>query len=298
MGNLTALKDFTMLRPPVEAEPEPWVCSTCGPTPYLLLPTGRYIRRSCACTRKAKHEQEKAQERAEKLEAMARYTYGGWLGKEWFDPNYCKEWSTKTFDQYDLERKQEFLAVKQRWNRESDPARKAMLEKEVEQFEVNRKYWRNAKERSIAFAKDPQGTLLFYGTCGLGKTHLLASICNALRERGISSLFVVTPVFFSAFYDRMEHSENDEWQIVKQAMHTPFLVIDDLDKASPKPFRQDIFFQIIDSRIMAKRPIGISTNNMEGLAAYVGDAAYSRLMDGCTPIYVSGRDYRKNFVVR
>ena len=157
--------------------------------------------------------------------------------------------------------------------------------------QVDRKSLQIALTKCKAFAESPQGVLLLHGPCGLGKTHLLASVCNRLRERGIGSLFTTSPKFFSAFYDRMGHT-NDEWDLVKWAIMTPFLVIDDLDKATAKEFRKEVFYQIIDERMKAERPIGISTNQLQDFSLYIGEASFSRLMNGLQPVKMSGKDYR------
>lgn len=297
MGDL--VKVGQRLLPPVERKPDTWTCLVCGPVEPLLLPNGRYVERTCACQRKAKKEAAEKAEREEKLRAMAERTYGGWLGKEWIEPHVYQELAARRFEQYDPERKEYYQRLMTLYNKETDIARKEARKKEIDDLVVARKTWRNALEKAKVFADNPQGVLLLYGGSGLGKTHLLTSISNALRLRSVSvsSSFVTAPKFFMAFYDKMNH-DHDEWNLVMQAISTPLLIIDDLDKASARPFKQEVFFQIIDDRITARRPIGISTNNMEGLASYIGDHAYSRLMDGCIPVKVSGKDYRSTRVVR
>lgn len=265
MNKLTRLGDIQGLpiTGDIQALP-PRHCTICGRVVEpLLLPSGRYIPRSCVCEREVRNQRKAKKAREERLHLLAARTYG-WLGKEWSDMGLA----AKTFAQ--------FVVNKQ--DREED-----------------RNRLKFALRKAQAFVQDPKGVFLLYGECGLGKTHLLASICNVLREQEVSSLFTTSPKFFSAFYDRMDHSGN-EWELVKHAIQTPFLVIDDMDKATPKPFRQETFYQIIDERAKAGRPLGVSTNNMSGLALYIGDAAYSRLQDGLQPILVTGKDYRSNLI--
>jgi len=78
-----------------------------------------------------------------------------------------------------------------------------------------------------------------------------------------------------------------------QAIGTPLLVIDDIDKARPTDFKMDTYFLILDERYKAKRPTIISTNREDSLAEYVGEAvAYSRFMRKLTVIEMVGDDYR------
>jgi|SRR5579859_35327 len=267
MSDLTRMSSIEAFERDEETSPlDPWICPTCGPVEPLRLPGGRYIRRSCACERAERRVQQEQQEHAERMQKMAHRTYGGWLDKQWSDISLA----SKTFENMKVNNQP----------REEDRKRLA--------FSIN---------KAKMFARHPVGTILFYGQCGLGKTHLLAAICNSLRERDISSLFTTSPRFFTSFYDRMEHSSS-EWELVDSAILTPFLVIDDLDKATPKPFRQETFFQIIDERVNAGRPMGISTNDMEGLAKYIGDQAYSRLKVGLQPVFLTGQDYRSTLTAR
>jgi DNA replication protein DnaC len=261
----------------------------------LLLPTGRWIARTCACERAAKHEAEAKRERQALLKAMAVRTYGGWLGEGWYDPK--RNLSNRTFANYDAERSQEYADLCQMIREERDIAQRKTLNELKHQFEEDRLTWRNALAQAQEFAQHFTGTFLLHGPSGVGKSHLLAAICNTLRtqEQPVSSLFVTAPRFFSAFYDHMKH-DNDEWSLVRQAVATPFFVFDDLDKAGTKEFRKEVFYQIIDERCNARKPIGITTNDMEGLPQYIGEAAYSRLMAGLRSVEMRGQDYRMNLM--
>lgn len=269
MSELLRVDSIGFVREPQGPPPQElyWTCDVCGVVEPLLIATGRYIKRSCACQRAAREVARQEQERQERMQALAARTYG-WLGKEWSAD--MEEMKAKTFADY-------------------DPRKQSN--------EVDRKSLQIALAKCKAFAEHPQGVLLLHGSYGLGKTHLLASVCNRLRERGTGSLFTTSPKFFSAFYDRMGHT-NDEWDLVKWAIMTPLFVIDDLDKATPKEFRKEVFYQIIDERVKARRPIGISTNQLQDFSLYIGEASFSRIMDGCQPLKMSGVDIRSTMIVK
>lgn len=283
-------------KPAQSPAPASWFCKVCGEVEPLLLPSGRWIERSCACQRKAKNEERAREERAKRLKEMAVYTYGGWLGEGWYSPKM--NLSNQTFENYDADRLVERNQLRQVAKMEGDPDRRKAFISLLRDFEADCKVWRTALAAAREFATNPKGVLLFRGSYGLGKSHLLAAVCNSLREQAnpVSSLFVTGPRFFSAFYDRMNH-DHDEWMLVNQAISTPFFVFDDLDKIGPKDFRKEVFFQIIDERCNAGKPIGISTNNMENLPAYIGEAAYSRLKVGLKQVDLQGEDYRSKVEV-
>jgi Bacterial dnaA protein len=78
----------------------------------------------------------------------------------------------------------------------------ALREKTFATFDARKQA--EAYEEAQAFTKDPQGTLVFHGTYGTGKTHLLAAICNELLSRhGKASLFVTAPKLFAAIGGRI-----------------------------------------------------------------------------------------------
>jgi DNA replication protein DnaC len=139
---------------------------------------------------------------------------------------------------------------------------------------------------------DMHGSLILHSEdFGTGKTHLLASIVNTLRIDGKPSRFTTAPKLFRAIQECI--SRNEQYtQIVHKACSTPLLVLDDVDKAKPNEFRQEVYFEIVDERVKRGLPIALSTNRVSDLAAYVGGAACSRLSIGQITVDMAGVDYR------
>jgi DNA replication protein DnaC len=298
MGELTSIHEISLQRPAVGSEPEPRVCTICGEkVPALLTITGQWVERFCECERALRRQEKEKAEHKLLMKYMAEHTFGGWLGKEWLNPESVKTLGTKKIETYDTERMDEYKTIRYAYTHETNGEKKERYRKTLERFEEGRKTWRNAKQKALDFAKNPQGSFLIYGEYGLGKSHLLAGICNELRHHGpsVSSLYVVAPRFFSVFNDRMKHTGN-EWDLVRQMCTTPLAVFDDIDKIDPKTFREETLYQIIDERVSAGLPIAMSMNSMSTLATIVGKAAYSRLMVGCIPVEVVSEDYRLNLM--
>lgn len=166
----------------------------------------------------------------------------------------------------------------------------SLLQKTFVNF--NRKAQPEAYMKAWNFAKNLEGSLILYGDeYGTGKTHLLAAVCNRIRARGIASHFVTASKLFSAIQERIQH--NDAYaDIIKKMINIPFLVIDDVDKAKPSEFRLDTYFQVIDERTKAERPIAISTNQLDRLPEFVGGAAASRLGIKRSAVLMLPGDYR------
>jgi DNA replication protein DnaC len=177
-----------------------------------------------------------------------------------------------------------FSWLGERWNDS------ALLEKTFDNFDYGPQ--REAYEATRMFTQLMKGTLVLHGTYGTGKTHLLAALCNDLRQLEKGSLFVTAPKLFSAIQTRIACHE-DYSSIITSAMKTNLLVIDDIDKAKHSDFREEIYFEIIDERVKAGRPIAISTNRLDELEHYVGGAVCSRLKVGQIDVAMLGLDYRE-----
>jgi DNA replication protein DnaC len=149
----------------------------------------------------------------------------------------------------------------------------------------------DAYEAARMFPDVMTGTFILHGSWGTGKTHLLAAMCNELRKQGVHSLFCTTPKLFSAIQDKIQRGESYT-QVLKRAMSTPLLILDDIEKAKRTDFREEIYFAIVDDRVKKGLPIAISTNNMRDLESFVGAAVCSRFKVGQIAIEMVGDDYR------
>lgn len=165
-----------------------------------------------------------------------------------------------------------------------------LKEKTFANFDASRQPF--AFEAVKEFAGILSGTLVLHGTFGTGKTHLLAALCNELRQRRMPSLFVTSPKLFNAIQGRIGYNESYA-PLIAQAIRADLLVIDDIDKAKYTPFREEIYFEIIDERTKQGKPIAISTNRLSELENFVGGACASRLSMGQIEIEMTGEDYRK-----
>jgi DNA replication protein DnaC len=177
-----------------------------------------------------------------------------WLGEQWSDAALCE----KAFGNFDGSRQPEAFEITQAW------------------------------------MADMHGSLILHSEdFGTGKTHLLASIVNTLRFNGKASRFVTMPKLFFAIQDCIARSAPYAY-LIHKAIGTPLLVLDDIDKAKPNEFRQDVYFQIVNERVNRHLPIALSTNRLSDLEVYVGGAARSRLSIGQIAVPMNGEDYRKN----
>jgi DNA replication protein DnaC len=143
-----------------------------------------------------------------------------------------------------------------------------------------------------AFAASPAGVLALYGSYGTGKTHLLAAVANAHVESGEACLFASVVSLFDAIGERIEQRQ-DYHDLLRRAIQTPLLVLDDIDKLKPSEFREETLYKLLNGRCNAGLPLALSSNSTPAeLERWVGKAGRSRLMQGLIPVLMNGPDYR------
>ena len=132
-------------------------------------------------------------------------------------------------------------------------------------------------ERALAYARSPQGWIIFRGGYGSGKTHLAAAIANYRLQRGQSVLFVVVPDLLDHL--RATYSPSSTVAFDKRfddVRTAPLLILDDLGSQSTTPWAQEKLYQIVNYRYSGRLPTVITTNQeLEGM----DERVRSRLVD-------------------
>lgn len=247
------------LSPIVERTTDPeevtWECLICG----IQKPHSYTVRKVTYYTyRKCAcqlAEEERLEQERRKQERLEYYANNtyNWLGSRWNELPL----RAKTFENFDADRQQ------------------------------------RAYNAALDFVANTFGTFILHGSYGTGKTHLLAAICNeTLIKHERRSLFTTSTKLFAAIQQKIANRE-DHYTVVEQAVKTPLLVLDDVDKAKWSEFREEIYFAIVDERVKRDLPIALSTNRLEELDKFVGGAVFSRLKIGQVAIEMIGKDYRE-----
>jgi len=118
---------------------------------------------------------------------------------------------------------------------------------------------------STDFVKDFGQTfqnLLFYGDTGLGKTFMCNCIAKDLLDNGHTVLYVTAPRIFKLVEDyRFNRNDMDDADYVIDAVtDVDLLVLDDLGAEFSTVVTSAALFDIINQRLLAKKPTVISTN--------------------------------------
>jgi DNA replication protein DnaC len=111
------------------------------------------------------------------------------------------------------------------------------------------------------FGKQP-GNLLLFGNPGLGKTHLSAAIAREVSERGYSVVYDTAVNVFAQF-EQQKFTRDEDGQAgdgVSRILNCDLLILDDLGTEMTTSFVQSALYQIVNTRLMAKKSTIISTN--------------------------------------
>ncbi len=104
--------------------------------------------------------------------------------------------------------------------------------------------------------------MLFTGATGLGKTFLCNCVAKEILDKGYSVLYLTAPKFFNMleqhkFNKDVTLEDREQLELLKDV---DLLIIDDLGTEMITQFTQTETFNIINNRILEKRPTIISTN--------------------------------------
>lgn len=211
----------------------------------------------------------------------------------------CKcETEKRDIEAEDQRKKQRMLKLKhlrevgfydkamQEWTFESDDGKDTYLigiaKNYVTNFELMRK----------------QGNgLLLYGTSGTGKTYAAACIVNALLDKGIPCMMTNFARISNYLWDSTE-----KHKFIDSLNKFELLVIDDISAERKSEYMNEIIFTVIDERYRSGLPL-IATTNLQAKDLQLSgdithDRIFSRLMDMCIPIEVSGGDRRKDNLIK
>lgn len=113
-----------------------------------------------------------------------------------------------------------------------------------------------------SYARDfsPQSpNLYFYGATGLGKTHLSLAIANAVIHKGFHVIYGSAQNLFTAVaderFDRAQGGDTEE-----NLLSCDLLILDDLGAEHTTQFSQSIFYNILNTRLLAHRPMIFNSN--------------------------------------
>ena len=146
--------------------------------------------------------------------------------------------------------------------------------------------WEQMKEKNM-------GVLLF-GNVGTGKSYAAGCVANALIEKFQSVAFVG----ISDVVNRMQGKYGDEREkYIKSLIRVDLLILDDLGAERSTSFGKEQIFDIINKRILSKKPMIITTNiplHIMKTTENVNERRiFDRVLENCVPIVFDGENFRR-----
>lgn len=135
--------------------------------------------------------------------------------------------------------------------------------------------------------------IMFMGGTGLGKTHLSLAIANVAINKGYSVIYGTSQNILSDLqnenFGRTDNLYYNEYDV----LHTDLLILDDLGTEYKNAYSVSCLYNIINTRLLQKKPIIISTNaNFDDLSEAYDQRIISRLAGEYSILTLEGNDIR------
>lgn len=135
--------------------------------------------------------------------------------------------------------------------------------------------------------------LMLCGPVGTGKSYAAACVANALIDAGTPCMMTN----FSRLVNVINNSFEGRQKYIDSLNDFDLLIIDDLAAERDTEFMSEQVMTIIDARYRAGLPLIVTTNitaqELSGTTDIRRQRVFSRLIEMCVPITVTGRDRRK-----
>jgi DNA replication protein DnaC len=161
--------------------------------------------------------------------------------------------------------------------------------------------WYSENFKNEKFKQMDWHSILFQGTYGLGKSHLVYCVAEKVKSMGYTTIFINLPDLLNAFKDTYNNkstvTENEILQIVKDV---DLLILDEIgaeyikENDGKESWAVDKIYTIINSRL--GKPTLFTTNyssaDLRNKYGIHGGRIVSRMMQGTKVIKMDGEDYR------
>lgn len=138
--------------------------------------------------------------------------------------------------------------------------------------------------------------LFLYGPAGLGKTFLACSIAKEVSERGFAVLYQTAYKLMGFLEDykfgRLDHTA---YEVLRDAVYDcDLLIMDDFGTEFVTGYTQSVFFDVLNTRLAAKKSTIISSNlTIPAIANIYTERVSSRIVGEFTLLQFAGEDIRR-----
>lgn len=174
----------------------------------------------------------------------------------------------------------------------------------------NREAYKIASSFVKSFHTFPSKGLLFMGSVGGGKSHLIFGIANDLIREGIEAKVIKVGHWIRRINLSYRGDENIEETLIEPVFEAPCLLLDDLGKESTTEATRRVIYELFDHRWQQELPTVITTNfgSLNELHQHYSDdpimqeAISSRILGQVQKFYVNvnpgGVDHRTGVKIR
>ncbi len=146
------------------------------------------------------------------------------------------------------------------------------------------------KAYSAKFSKESE-SLLFFGATGLGKTHMTTAVAKTVIEKGYDVFYNSAPNIFASL--EAEKFGREVLFPSSALFDCDLLIIDDLGTENPSALNVNFIYNIINTRLVGKKPTIINTNlSIEEIQRRYTDRIASRMLGEYSILRFTGRDIR------
>ena len=115
------------------------------------------------------------------------------------------------------------------------------------------------KSYADSFDLKRTGNLLFFGSTGLGKTHLTLAIVSTVINKGFMPIYGSAQNLFD-IAERERFSNNYGGEGLQNMLTCDLLAIDDLGAEFSTSFSKSVLYNLIKTRLLSHKPTVINTN--------------------------------------
>lgn len=170
-----------------------------------------------------------------------------------------------------------------------------MSNEKLSPYDNMKKLFNNAKDYAESFnTKSPN--LYLYGAVGTGKTYMVNCMAKAILDRGFSVLYQSVNELIDNLSTYQFSYSNEKISLKKKIdfiYNVDLLIIDDLGTEIISEMSKSLLFEILNKRIVKRKPMVISSNiEPFDIVDYYDARIYSRVNGNFLPMYFYGNDVR------
>lgn len=176
----------------------------------------------------------------------------------------------------------------------SEKAESSNLSPRLLMEKVKRRCWDYANNFTLG-----SPNLLMQGGVGLGKTHLSLAIAGKVISKGYGVVYGSAQSFFNSIENEHFGRSDDKQYTLNLLKSCDLLILDDIGTEFVTQFTTAVLYDIINTRLLTRRPTIISTNlSIDGLKTRYDDRITSRISGNYWRVQFFGNDVRMVIKVR